>query len=180
MYGMMHRAIRQMVIDRAGTAMWDGVERELGVGPAEFISATVHPDTLTLAMMEAAAERLDLSMAECMRLFGQYWVHFAESGPYAAIMDFVGQDLPGFIENLDRMHMAVVAAMPDARVPGFALISNDGKTMVVRYQSGRQGLEPMVGGLLEGLLARFKVAGTVREGLRGNAGVDFVLEFAGP
>ncbi len=180
MYGMMHRAIRQMVTERAGSEVWQGIERELGVGPAEFISAIVHPDELTVAMLAAAAERLGLSMHACMRAFGRYWVHFAERGPYGAMMDFVGQDIVSFIANLDRMHQAVRVAMPGAQVPQFTMKCSEERRLLVRYRSTRSGFEPMVQGLLEGLLERFGHTGSVTAGVKSGETVEFAVELAGP
>jgi len=178
MYGMIHRGMRQMVIETAGEEAWRALERELGIGPAELISANVYDDELTVGLLVAVAERLGQSLPECMGAFGRYWVRFAERGSYGAIMDFVGNDFAGFIENLDRMHQAVVVAMPRAQVPSFALVKDDGDGLVVRYRSVRSGLEPFVIGLLEGLAARYGHAARVEQvpGPEGAADFRVVLE----
>lgn len=175
MYGMMHRAIQAMVIEDAGTAAWHAIERELDVGPADMISAMVYPDERTIALLGAAAARLGLPLEECLRRFGQHWVRFAAAGPYAGIMDFVSHDLAGFIANLDRMHQAVRAAMPGALVPSFTLLAQEPGRLRVGYRSTRQGLEPLVVGLLEGLLDRFGMAGRVERLGQGKAGAEFAV-----
>ena len=63
-----------------------------------------------------------MAVEDALRVFGRYWVRFAELSSFGPIMDFTGQDLVTFINNLDRMHRSVVLAMPDARVPSFELL----------------------------------------------------------
>ncbi|MDE2621030.1 MAG: heme NO-binding domain-containing protein [Sphingomonadales bacterium] len=164
-----------MVIEDAGAETWDALERDLAIGPADMISAMVYPDDLTVELFQAAAARLGLSLEACLRRFGRHWVRFAAEGPYAGIMDFVSQDLAGFIANLDRMHQAVRAAMPGARVPSFTLLAQEPACLRVGYRSSRQGLEPLVVGLLEGLLDRFGLTGRVERSGQGEAGAEFIV-----
>lgn len=163
MYGMIHRGIRQMVIDQSGSDVWGEIEARLGTGPEQFISAQVYDDELTGALLAAVAERLDTTMPECLKSFGRYWIRFAERGSYGAMMDFTGKDIATFIDNLDRMHQAVQVAMPEARVPSFRLVARSVDELQVEYRSDRGGLGPFVIGLLEGLLDRFAVTGEVEE-----------------
>lgn len=175
MYGMIHRGIRQMTIDRAGVDAWRLVEERLGIGPAELISANVYPDELTLALIAAAAEQMGHSVPECLNAFGRYWIGFAENSPYGAIMDFVGQDIAEFVTNLDRMHKAVLLAMPEAQVPDFTLLRASPGELVVRYRGKRAGLEVFVIGLLEGLLERFGRTGRVTLANSSADAADFIV-----
>ena len=108
MYGMIHQGIRAMVIDQLGEAEWYRLEQELGIGPAELISLSVYDDAMTIRILSGAAARLGQSVEACLVSFGRYWVKFAERGSYGHILNFTGRDLVGFIENLDRMHQAVL------------------------------------------------------------------------
>lgn len=170
MYGMIHRGIRQMVIDQFGSDIWNEVTSKLETGPEHFISAQVYDDEQTVALLAAVAERLGTTMPECLKSFGRYWIQFAERGSYGAIMDFTGKDIATFIDNLDRMHQAVQVVMPDAKVPSFRLVASSVDELQVEYRSDRSGLGPFVIGLLEGLLVRFDLAGEVEEMVgQGNA-----------
>jgi hypothetical protein len=108
-----------------------------------------------------AAAQLQRSAQEFLELFGEYWIGYAARCPYGSLMNFTGHDIASFIGNLDRMHTAVVAVMPQARVPSFAVRDGDSNTIRLRYQSDREGLEPFVTGLLRGLLRRFGLAGEI-------------------
>ncbi len=175
MYGMAHRALRQMMVDRLGPAVWARIERETSTGPADLISLCVYDDSKTLALISASATHLGLPVDEALRDFGRYWVRYAELSSFGPIMDFTGQDLVTFINNLDRMHRSVVLAMPDARVPSFTLLDETDGRLLVRYRSDRTGLETFVIGLLEGLMDRLGEAGEVGVASREGNAIDFAI-----
>jgi len=161
MYGMIHQAVRAMVIDELGEEEWSSIERKLGIGPSELISQSVYEDSLTFGLIASSSESLAVPINDCLERFGKYWIRFAERGSYGAIMDFTGRTFVDFIENLDRMHQAVIAAMPEAKVPSFSVVVQEEGRLLIKYQSERSGLEPFVVGLLRGLLVRFGLAGEV-------------------
>jgi len=160
-YGMIHRGVRAMVIDQLGEEAWQATERKLGIGPTELISGMTYEDSLTIEIIAEAAARLNLDVEDCLLDFGRYWIKFADRGSFASVMDFTGQDLPTFIANLDRMHLAIATAMPMAQVPSFTLLSSSPGRLVVEYRSVRTGLEKFVIGLFQGLMDRFDVSGSV-------------------
>lgn len=175
MYGMTHRALRQMMIDKLGLSVWRKIERETSTGPGDLISLCVYDDSKTIALINASAAHLGLGIDDALRLFGRYWVRFAELSSFGPIMDFTGQDVVTFINNLDRMHRSVVLAMPDARVPSFTLVEEADGNLLVRYRSDRTGLEGFVIGLFEGLMDRMNEKGTVSLAARHETAIDFAI-----
>lgn len=161
MYGMVHRALRQMVVEREGTIAWHEIELAAGVSATEMVGLVVYDDAVTLNILGAAAERLGTTPSQVLEDFGRYWLHFIDNKAYRAIMDYAGKDMVSLLTNLDRLHAAVLAAMPKARVPSFTVLESYDHGLVVRYQSQRRGLEPLVTGLLLGLLDKFDLEGTV-------------------
>lgn len=178
MYGMIHRGLRQMVIEQSGTGAWSEIEAKLGTGTEHLISGQMYDDSVTLAMVGTAAERLGQSVPDCLTEYGRYWIRFAERGSYGAMMDFTGKDFVTFVDNLDRMHMAVNAAMPEAIVPSFRISGRDEGYVRVEYRSERNGLEPFVTGLFEGLLDRFDLEGTVELVSTDDNVAEFLVRFS--
>lgn len=125
MYGMIHRAMRNMVHEELGEDAWLALEQKLNIGPMDLLTGKVYDDALTLGIISEAAARLNLSVDQCLIAFGQYWIRYVDQGSLASIMNFTGQDLASFINNLDRLHLAVGAAMPDARLPTFATLRSE-------------------------------------------------------
>ena len=178
MYGMIHRGIREMVVELKGAEAWSEIEQSCAIGPVELISAVVYDDAMTLAIVGAASQVLEMDVPTCLKNFGRYWIRFAERGSYGALMNFTGQNLTTFIANLDRMHASVALALPQANTPSFSVVGSDGPEIRVRYWSSREGLEPFVVGLLEGLLDRFGEIGTVTQCDAKSNGTDFVITLA--
>lgn len=177
MYGMIHRAIRSMFIEAKGESAWTELERRSQLGAAEMISAEVYDDEVTLSLLGAASESLEIPMDELLIQFGKYWIVFAQRGSFSHIMDFTGRDIYSFIGNLDRMHEGVQAVLPHVMMPSFKLVETSPGRIVVAYRTPRSGLEPFVLGLMQGLLDKFALSGSVEQGDRIDDAAIFILKF---
>lgn len=161
MYGMIHRALRQMVNEQLGEEAWKALEKKLNIGPTELLTAMAYDDALTFAILAEAADRLNLTTDACLFAFGSYWIRYADQGSLASIMNFTGATLPSFIANLGRLHLAVGAAMPGTKLPTFSVLESGEQHMLVEYRSERTGMSEFVRGLFYGLMEKFHVVGTV-------------------
>lgn len=161
MYGMIHRAVRQMVLDRAGKLAWSEIEAMAGIGQSELISAESYDDAITLRLIAGAAECSKVTLDEFLLEFGRYWIQYAEQGSFGAILKFTGNDLPTFLRNLNRLHGSVQSVMPVAQMPSFIVVREEDGLIELDYSSSRQGMVPFVEGLLQGLLDRFGLQGHV-------------------
>ena len=159
---MIHRAVRQLVLDQAGPFAWMAVQASARIGEAEMIIAESYDDALTHRLLAAAGEYLNLKPDQTWAAFGRYWIHYAGNGPLGSIMAFTGDDIVSFVSNLELLHRNVQFVMPAARLPKFILVRNEPGILIVRYHSSRTGLEPFVTGLFEGLLDRFGLTGTIQ------------------
>lgn len=168
-----------MVVDQLGEDAWNATEKKLGIGPTELITGLVYEDSLTIEIISEAAARLNLAFDDALLEFGRYWIKFAAQGPFKSFMNFTGQDLPSFISNLDRMHLAVGTAMPNAQLPSFTLIESTPHRLRIEYRSERMGLEKFVVGLLYGLMERFNTTGTVNIAARSEHATTFDICSAG-
>lgn len=157
MFGMIHRSARDMVHEQFGEAAWDKVLEAAGLDEGALVSAQNYPDEVTFRLIGAAAQTAGLSVEDTLVAFGRYWVRSADKGPYASTLRMLGSNLLESLTNLDSIQLA----MPEARLPQFRVVSHDAQGIRVAYHSHRQGLEPFVQGLLEGLLDRFSTAGAV-------------------
>ena len=71
MYGMIHRAVRQMVFDQLGEDAWLALEQKLDIGPTELLTGMVYDDALTISIISEASARLNLSVDACRFEFGR-------------------------------------------------------------------------------------------------------------
>lgn len=161
MYGMIHQAIREMSTTYISERDWQLLMRDQAFSEEHFISAEIYSDELTIGLVSAVSDRLNLPIQDVLYKLGEYWIEFAASGRYGAIMSFIGSSLFEFINNLDRMHSNVNAAMPGAKLPSFKVIAQNDAHIAVEYISEREGLYEFVSGLFSGLLKYFGIEGSV-------------------
>ena len=171
MYGMIHKAARSYAIEQLGEAFWDVFARQHGLTDADFVIGERYSDDVTLGMVVALAETMKTPLEDFLEAFGRHWIAFARGGAYANLMVVGGADLPSFLGNLNRMHDGLAAAMPGSRMPQFFVLDDTPQTLRLRYVSERQGLEPFVVGLLQGLCAMFAVAADVTHAPQVGTGV---------
>ncbi len=179
MYGLIHRAVRQMATDRLGPERWRDLARAAEIHDDDMISAKVYSDETTLRLIGAVSAEFGVPIEDMLEQFGVYWVSFAGASAYAPMLDLTGDTLLDCLRNLDRLHSGIKLTLPDAELPSFSVLEDGRGYVNVRYSSTRVGLEPFVKGLLAGLLARFGLVGTVVAIGPSDLGIVFHIAFEG-
>ncbi len=149
MYGLVNQGIRKMVIQNFGEATWNAICERAGVDDV-FVAMEPYPDEVTLSLVGAASEVLSLPPDKVLHAFGKWWIGNA-ANEYSGIFQLTGESFPEFIENLDSIHTRVLSMMPRLTPPLFRLSDQTDNSVVVHYYSQRQGLYPMVAGMIEGI-----------------------------
>lgn len=155
MYGLINRAIQDMVCEKFGEETWTEIRQHAGIHERIFLVLEPYPDEITHKLVASASEVLDLSPIEIMEAFGHHWIKFTGTAGYKEIMEMGGESLKEFLENLDDLHSRVGIQFPSLRPPSFECEEIDNETLKVHYSSTREGLAPMVVGLIEGLGNKF-------------------------
>lgn len=179
MFGMIHKSARDMVLEQHGPEAWSRVLTVAGLDDSAMVSAQPYADEVTFKLIGAAAEVAELSLDATLETFGRHWIRASEKGPYANVIRILGGSLLEALMNLDSMHASIQIAMPEARLPQFAVVEHDASSIRMAYTSHRVGLEPFVAGLLEGLVLKFKEAAVVRRGEDVGDSRIFIIERAG-
>lgn len=156
MYGLVNKAIEQMVCAHFDTATWEAIKRRAEVDVSVFLSMHAYPDDVTYRLVDAASKTLERSHAEVLRAFGRYWTLYTAAEGYGELLKLTGGSLREFLRNLDNMHARVGLSYPQLRPPSFVCADLPEGGMLLHYYSEREGLAPMVIGLLEGLAERFQ------------------------
>ena len=76
-----------------------------------------------------------------------------ESG-YDKILQVLGSTPTAFLENLDALHDHLQSIYPGMRAPSFRCTRVDHRSIILHYYSEREGLEPIVLGLVKTVAAR--------------------------
>lgn len=159
MYGLVNQGIRKMVSQNFGEETWEAIVEKSGVEDV-FAAMEPYPDEVTLSLVGAASEILSLPQDEVLHAFGKWWIGNA-ANEYSGIFKLTGDSFSEFIENLDSIHTRVMAMLPKLTPPTFTLSDLTESSVTVHYYSQRQGLYPMVEGMIFGIGEWFKVPVTI-------------------
>lgn len=155
MYGLVNKAIEDMVCTQFGEEVWQEIRKKADLDIDSFISMEAYPDDVTHRLVRSASVVLGLSAPEIMQAFGEFWVQYTAQEGYGEMMEMSGEDLPEFLQNLDNLHARVGVIFPKLTPPSFDCSDLEDNTLNLHYHSQREGLAPMVTGLIKGLGTRF-------------------------
>ena len=151
MYGLVNKAIKEMMIQEYGDEGWQAICDEVNLENDQFINLQPYPDELTYKMVGAAASYANQPVPEILNAFGRHWIKYTGQNGYGDMLSLGGQDLYTFLSNLDRMHAGMSHTYPELRPPSFSCEPVSPSQLRLYYRSERQGLANFVTGLLEGL-----------------------------
>ena len=162
MYGMVNKAVEEMVVMHHGEAVWEQIKARAGVDLDVFLSNEGYPDEITYNLVAAASEVLGVPAEQVLHGFGEHWVlHTAQEG-YGGLMKAAGKSLPEFLRNLPNFHSRVSMIFPKLQPPRFQCTDITEGSLKLHYYSHREGLAPFVVGLMSGLGKMFHTPVTVR------------------
>ena len=155
MYGLVNQAIEGLVRRDFGDDVWLRIADRAGVEPSGFVAMEVYDDSVTYGLVGAASEELKLSPAVLLEAFGEFWTSYTIEEGYEELLAMMGRTLDEFLDNLDSMHERIGSTMPQLVPPSFEREPQEDGSSLLHYRSTREGLAPMVVGLLKGLAKRY-------------------------
>jgi hypothetical protein len=180
MYGMVNRAIEELIIGDYGPAAWESVKRLAGVDEDVFISSAGYPDKITYALVAAGAAELGIPLPEFLRRFGIHWVTRTASMLYADLLASGGSSVREFLFNLPHFHQRISLLFPHLDPPEFRCEEVAERSLRLHYYSRRPGLTHFVEGLILGLGSYFQTSVTVSITAQKSSGADhdeFLVEW---
>lgn len=154
MYGLVNKAIQDLVLSSAGEDTWQRIKSKTGLEGVEFIEATNYGDDVTYSLVLAASEELGQPAETILYEFGRHWILYTGREGWDSLFSLGGDNMKSFLMELDDMHARVQVAMPESKMPQFT-VTEKNEYLEVHYRSHRDGLAPMVAGMLGGLAERF-------------------------
>ena len=155
MYGLVNRAIEELVCHNFGEETWAAIRMAAGVDMEAFICMEPYPDEITYQLVDAASQLLGIPAETILQTFGEYWTLYTAREGYGELLKVSGDTLPEFLRNLDNLHARVGLLYPELRPPSFECTHADETGMLLHYRSERAGMAPLVIGLLQGLSKMF-------------------------
>ncbi len=157
MYGLVNKAIQDLVCTKFGEDKWIEIKEMSNFEDDYFIGMQSYPDSLTYDLVKNAAKVLGADASVVMEAFGEYWILYTANEGYGEMIDLAGDNLADFLNNLDMLHERVNNIMPGLVPPQFSTRNSTANSIDLIYRSKREGLTPMVMGLLRGLCKKFNL-----------------------
>ena len=176
MYGLVNKAIEELVVATAGEEAWSRIRARAGLEVPVFVRMEAYPDSITYDLVAAASAELGMTPEAVLEAFGEHWILYTAKEGYGELLALGGSSFRDFLLNLHDLHTRVGLSFPHLRPPSFACEEIDASTLRLHYDSTREGLAPMVVGLLRGLGRMFHTEVTVEQvARRAEAGRDEFL-----
>lgn len=151
MYGIVNKAIQDLVSNQFGQEIWEEVKEKSGIDVDYFISNEPYDDAVTYKLAVAASEVLGISVGEVLIAFGEFWILDTAKLKYGYLMDSGGENLRDFLINLPNFHNRIMLIYPKLTPPEFRTSDIADNSLHLHYFSKREGLQEFVRGLLQGL-----------------------------
>lgn len=151
MYGIVNKAIKELVTNNFGEDTWNKVRKRSGISIDYFISNQSYDDDVTFQLARSVSEECGMSLRDVMIAFGEFWINHTGKEKYGSLMEAGGSTLREFLINLPNFHNRVILIYPNLTPPEFRVSDSEEKSLHLHYYSKREGLKDFVYGLLQGL-----------------------------
>ena len=163
MYGLVNKAIKDLVVTNHGEEVWKEICRLSDFEDMDFIGMNPYPDKITYDLVKNASIVLKADAADILEAFGEYWILYTADEGYGDLMDLTGSSFVEFLGNLDMLHYRINNIMPQLAAPQFSTRNQKENSVELEYRSHREGLVPMLYGLIRGLGKRFNMVVTTEQ-----------------
>lgn len=151
MYGLVNKAIEELVTAGFGEAKWEELKAGAGVDTEVFISNEGYPDEVTYRLVASAVRVLGMPVEDILIAFGEHWVLKTAAQSYGPLLKSGGRTLPEFLVNLPNFHTRVALIFPNLKPPTFTCTDVTADGLHLHYFTHRPGLTSFVIGLVRGL-----------------------------
>ena len=161
MYGIVNKAIEELVIANFGEEKWEAVKLRSGIDIDFFISSEPYDDDITYKLAQAVSEEMNMTLSAVLIAFGEWWVVKTTKEKYGGLMEAGGDDLRQFLINLPLFHNRVMLIYPKLTPPEFKVSDITENSINLHYLSKREGLQDFVRGLIQGLGIMYNTSVTI-------------------
>ena len=156
MYGIINKAIEDLVKSNFGDDKWDIILEKSGIEQNYFISSEPYDDDITYTLANTISTEMNMPLESVMIAFGEWWIVKTTKDKYSGLMESGGNNLKDFLINLPLLHNRVMLLFPKLTPPEFKISDIEANSLHLHYYSKREGLQEFVRGLIQGLGIMFE------------------------
>jgi hypothetical protein len=180
MYGIVNKAIEELVIANFGNETWENVKLKSEIDIDYFISTEPYDDSITYKLAGAISHEMNMDISDVLINFGEWWILKTGKEKYGTLLSTGGKSLKEFLINLPDFHTRIMLFYPKLTPPEFKTIVNSENEIEIHYYSKREGLQEFVRGLLQGLSKLYEVETQItliQERLKGSTHEIFLVRW---
>lgn len=169
MHGIIHRSLKQYVVDRTSEDGWETVRDAAGIESRLYLPVSQYPDEEVAAILATVSELTGHDEPAIQRDFGRYFApQLLDTFDAHVHRDWDALDA---VASLEKIYPQVIDKDGDVDSVDVSTRRSNGDTVVVHYRSTRK-LCPMLEGLIEGVGSEYgekiqiRKETPTREGLR--------------
>ena len=163
MYGIINKAIGDLVIKNFGEDKWQTVLEKSGVEEDFFISNEPYDDAITYKLAQSVGETMNITIDEVLYALGEWWILETIKSKYSGLLQTGGKNLREFLINLPGFHNHIMLMYPKLTPPEFRVSDITDNSIQIHYFSKREGLQEFVNGLLSGLSKLYECPSTIEK-----------------
>ena len=107
MYGIVNKAIQDLVTENFGADKWELIKEKSGVDIDYFLSNEPYDDDITYQLAGATSEIIGITVGQVLNAFGEWWILRTGKEKYGGLMEAGGNNLKEFLVNLPQFHTDV-------------------------------------------------------------------------
>ncbi|CAD5232583.1 unnamed protein product [Bursaphelenchus xylophilus] len=156
-YGYIHDVMKSMILESHGEEFWISVLEDSTKDPNTEYSSNKHYDDMdTFSLFASISKLTRIPKEEVLENFGRHFCQYVIENGYDELLRSLSPDLRGFLNNMDSLHYFIdhVVYKANMKGPSFRCEPGDGSHITLHYLSSRNGLYPIVKGLLRELAKR--------------------------
>ncbi|MEA5390379.1 heme NO-binding domain-containing protein [Cyanobium gracile UHCC 0139] len=157
MYGLVNRAIQPMVTTHHGVDILQCITERPDLQNLDVCATELaYPEDVTHRLVAEASEELAPSEEPITQAFGEYCITDTATEGYEKLFENKDHPLPEWLHQRDNLHARVAVSFAARQPPSFRCEHRVDASRQLEYRSTRQGLAPLVTGLLHGLGTHFR------------------------
>ena len=86
MYGIVNKAIEELVIENFGEEKWNLIKNNSGIDIDFFISSEPYDDAITYQLAQSVSLEMEMSLDDVLIAFGEWWILKTEKEKYVSLL----------------------------------------------------------------------------------------------
>lgn len=161
MHGLVNKALESFVVETYGPSTWEAVSNAAGLGGMRFEAMLAYDDTITAAVLGAAAKHLGKPQEALLEDVGTYLVSHPDVTAPRRLLRFSGATFEEFLNSLEDLPDRVRLAIPDLSLPPMQLTELANGGYRVTCGTWFDGYGHMLVGLLQAMADEYGALVTI-------------------